>query len=205
MATSVSDVSQALKGISVFLIGMMGSGKSTIAPLLAEQLGYQYFDTDQVIEQVAQRSISDLFAQAGEASFRDLETQVLAELATYGRKTIATGGGIVLKPENWGYLRQGVVIWLDVPLELLQTRLQHDQHRPLLQGAKLSDRLHTLDQQRRSLYAQADLQITIQATDSTDTICDRILQALRQACREKAEADRQTEQLNQVTPFQIKP
>ncbi|MEB3294534.1 MAG: shikimate kinase [Synechococcales bacterium] len=196
-------VAAALKGTSLYLIGMMGSGKSTIAPLLAQHLAYQFFDTDTVIEQVTHSSIPDLFAQAGEESFRAIETQVLAELSPYGRKAIATGGGIVLKPENWSYLRNGVVIWLDVPLEILQARLQDDQTRPLLQGTELSDRLHHLDQQRRNLYAQADLHIPITPPDTPNSICDRILQALWQACQAKAAADQQTEWLNQSQPFQL--
>lgn len=203
MTTATQPLSQALQGTSVYLIGMMGSGKSTVGQLLAAQLGYQFLDTDSLIEQAVGQSVSEIFAESGEAVFRELETRTLAELTAYGRKLIATGGGIVLKPENWGYLRNGVIVWLDVPVEVLLARLQADTTRPLLQQGDLEDRLRSISSQRRDLYAQADLKITIAATDSPEAICDRIGQALAQACREKLELDAETERLNRLRPYQL--
>ncbi|MFN5514612.1 MAG: shikimate kinase, partial [Cyanobacteriota bacterium] len=121
-----------LRGLSVFLIGMMGSGKSAVGQVLAKRLGYRFFDADIVLERVAQVSINDFFAQKGESAFRDLESQVLGELAAQTRSVIATGGGAVLRRQNWSYLRHGLVVWLSAPPALLAARLRGDETRPLL-------------------------------------------------------------------------
>lgn len=175
----VEAVSEWLQGLNVYLIGMMGSGKTTVGQVLAQQLGYQFFDTDAVIEQAAGQPITQLFAELGEAGFRQLESQVLAELSAYTRLAIATGGGIVTRRENWSYLRHGVVVWLDVPLEQLQTRLQADTTRPLLQQGELTQRLQTLLAQRRSLYAQADVRVEFVPAEPLEQLANRILQEIR--------------------------
>lgn len=168
-----------LQGLNIYLIGMMGAGKSTVGQHLAKLLGYRFFDTDCVIEAVVQKSVAQIFAESGEDRFRALETQVLAELSAYTRLVIATGGGIILKRENWSYLRYGVIVWLDVPVERLQVRLQNDQTRPLLHAADLETTLRSLLQQRTPLYAQADVQVTCQSEETPDIICDRILQGIQ--------------------------
>ncbi|MDX2231167.1 MAG: shikimate kinase [Leptolyngbyaceae cyanobacterium bins.349] len=168
-----------LQGLNLYLIGMMGSGKTTVGQQLAQRLGYQFFDTDAVVEQVAGQSIQDLFAELGEAGFRDLESRVLSELCAYTQLAIATGGGIVTRQENWSYLRHGVIVWLDVPLAQLVTRLQADTRRPLLQQGDLPTRLADLLNQRRSLYAQADVQISYQADESPEQLAVRILQQVQ--------------------------
>ncbi|MDX2245015.1 MAG: shikimate kinase [Leptolyngbyaceae cyanobacterium bins.302] len=173
-------MSEWLQGLNLYLIGMMGSGKTTVGQVVAQQLGYQFFDTDAVIEQAAGQPITQLFAELGEAGFRALESQVLAELSAYTRLAIATGGGIVTRRENWSYLRHGVIVWLDVPLEQLQTRLQADTTRPLLQQGELTQRLQTLLEQRRSLYAQADVRVEFVPEESLDQLANRILQHIRQ-------------------------
>ncbi len=193
-----------LQGTSLYLIGMMGSGKTTIGTLLADRLSYQFFDTDQLIEQITQQSVSQIFADSGESVFRQVETQVLGELSSYVRKVISTGGGVVTTPENWGHLRNGVIVWLDVPIEVLKSRLESDTTRPLLQSdADLETKLTSLLETRSALYAQADLQIEIAATDTPEVICDRVLEAVRRACDEKAREVEKIRQLNDETPFQL--
>ncbi|MBL1175948.1 shikimate kinase [Pantanalinema sp. GBBB05] len=179
-------MSDLLKSANVYLIGMMGSGKSTVGQLLAQQLGYQFFDTDTVIEQYSQQSIATLFAEAGEAEFRTLETQVLAELAAYTRLVIATGGGIVLRRENWSYLRHGVIVWLDVPLDEIQQRLQADTTRPLLQATDLPNRLKELMAQRRSLYAQADVHVLCAAKATPEHIAHQVIQQIEHVIEPEA-------------------
>lgn len=174
-----NDVSELLKGVNLYLIGMMGSGKTTIGRILAERLSYRFFDTDAVIEQVAGHPITQIFAESGEPEFRSLETKVLAELSAYTRLTIATGGGIILKRENWSYLRHGIVVWLDVPLDAIQTRLQGDTSRPLLQTEDLPMKLQSLLEQRQSLYAQADVRVTYQVGEMPEQIADRVLEQIR--------------------------
>jgi shikimate kinase len=157
---------------------MMGAGKSTIGQLLAQSLGYRFFDTDTLIERVAGQSISQIFASTGEAEFRQLETQVLAELSAYTRSVIATGGGIVSRQQNWSYLRHGIVIWLNVPLDVLYNRIKKDTTRPLLQTTDPLAKLQLLLQERRSLYAQADVEISISATDSAQQVAERMLEEI---------------------------
>ncbi len=196
-----------LRGVNLYLVGMMGAGKTTIGRLLAQQLSYQFFDTDAVVEQAARQPITQIFAESGEAAFRQLETQVLAQLSPYTRLVIATGGGIVLKPENWSHLRHGVVVWLDVPIEHLHNRLQHDTSRPILQdqNANLKEKLQALSDQRQSLYAQADLQITAMADESAAQVAARAIAAITQKCQEKSQIDERIRLMNQETPYQIEP
>jgi shikimate kinase len=193
-----------LQGTSLYLIGMMGSGKTTIGTLLADRLNYQFFDTDQLIEQITQQSVSQIFAESGESVFRQVETQVLAEVSSYLRKVISTGGGIVTTPENWGHLRNGVIVWLDAPIEVLKSRLESDTTRPLLQSdTDLGTKLTSLLETRSALYLQADLRITIAAADTPEMICDRVLDSLRFACDEKAREVETIRQLNDEKPFEM--
>ena len=161
-----AQVQTRLGGVTVFLVGMMGCGKTTTGKRLAKQLGYGFCDTDQVISQVTGRTIPELFAQVGEAEFRRLESQVLAQVASHTRLVVATGGGVVTQPINWSYLHHGVVVWLDAPVEVLVERLQQRQDRPLLahdsaDPERLRQRLQQLCAQRQPQYAQADVQVTI--------------------------------------------
>lgn len=164
-----------LKGINVFLVGMMGVGKTTIGQMLAQQLEYRFFDTDILIEKVAGKTINEIFATEGENSFRELETKVLEELTACNRSVIATGGGIVIKRSNWSYLQQGLVIWLNAPVEVLIERLQEDNTRPLLQETNLKIKLETLLEERSQLYNQADLKITIDAAQTPEEITKLII------------------------------
>ncbi len=168
-------MSELLKGLNIYLIGMMGAGKTTVGKQLAKELDYQFFDTDAVIEQAAGQTVTQLFATSGEASFRTLETQVLAELSAYRRLVIATGGGIVGQRENWGLLRHGVIVWLDLPIDQIWGRLQGDTSRPLLQDADPEAKVRSLFNQRQPLYAQADLRIPCRAGDTPKKIIQRIL------------------------------
>jgi shikimate kinase len=172
-----------LKGVNLYLIGMMGSGKTTVGQLLAAQLGYQFVDTDVLIERVAGQPIAQIFANAGEAKFRELESQVLAELSAYSRRTIATGGGIILKRENWSYLRHGIVVWLDVPIEQLQARLQTDTTRPLLLDSDPTAKLQTLLNERQPLYAQADVRVICDSNETPEQVSMLVLEKLRQVIK----------------------
>ena len=164
-----------LKGLNLYLVGMMGVGKSTTGRLLAEQLGYQFFDTDTLISQLTGRSINQIFAESGEAVFRQLETQVLSELAAYKNLAVATGGGIVLKRVNWSHLQQGLVVWLDVPVDQLWERLKADATRPLLRDHNPYETLKMLSQQRQPLYRQADIHIAIRSNDTPEQVVNQVV------------------------------
>jgi shikimate kinase len=154
-----------LQGLNIYLIGMMGAGKSTIGPLLAKQLSYAFLDTDTTIEKL----VSQIFETAGEAEFRQIETQVLAEVSAHIRLVVATGGGIAVKRENWNHLHQGLVIWLDPSLDLLVERIGDDPNRPL------RDKLNDLYSARRQRYAEADIHIPIARNHTAEEIIDQIL------------------------------
>ena len=135
---------------NIILIGMPGCGKSTIGSLVADKLGKYFVDTDAEIEKLAQKSIPRIFAEDGEATFRELETQVLAEYGKRSGLVIATGGGCVTKSENKPLLHQnGVCFWLQRDVETLATA-----------GRPLSVDLKRMYDQRMPLYASfGDAQI----------------------------------------------
>ena len=137
----------------LFLVGMPGSGKSTVGRQLARRLGLPFFDCDALIEQRLGCSIREYFAQRGEAAFRDVEQQVIAELASGPDAVVATGGGAVLREANRQKLREvGRVIYLRSSPEDLHRRLRHDRQRPLLQVADPLGRLRSLHAERDPLY-----------------------------------------------------
>jgi len=168
----------SLQGLTVYLVGMMGVGKTTVGELLAQELGYQFFDTDTLITQVSKKSISDIFAEEGEEVFRSIESRVLGEISSYTRLVVATGGGIVMARQNWSYLQQGLVIWLDAPISLLMERLQSDQTRPLLQTPNPEQRLQEIFQQRQVMYAQADLKVSLTDAQTPDIITAKIVELI---------------------------
>jgi shikimate kinase len=171
-------MSDILRGVSIFLVGMMGSGKTTVGEILAQDLHYRFFDTDVLVERVAAKTIREIFVEAGEESFRELESQILAQLCAETRSVIATGGGIILRQLNWSYLRHGLIIWLDAPVSVLVARLQADSSRPLLDRDNLEERLTHLLDSRRAFYSQADLVIPVTATQTPRLIVAAILDAL---------------------------
>ena len=165
-----------LQGLNIYLIGMMGSGKTTTGELLATQLGYRFIDTDTTIEKLANQTVSEIFQTSGESEFRRLETQVLAEISAYTRLVVATGGGIAIDLENWNHLQQGLVVWLDPSTETIVERLQGDDTRPLLDSVEdLHTRLQQLGAARRDRYAAADIHIPIVSNLPPIDVVDRII------------------------------
>ena len=151
---------QQLQGINIYLIGMMGCGKSSVGPELAKLLGYRFIDVDSVIAAAAGCSISEIFDSQGEAGFRLLETQVLHQISQWHSLVVATGGGVVTTRANWGALRQGLVVWLQVDAAQLLARLQGQPgDRPMLQKPNPETELLKLLQARAAQYSQADLSI----------------------------------------------
>ena len=182
---AAAELRRRLEGLNLYLVGMMGSGKSTAGRQLAAQLGYRFLDADQSLEQVAGRSIPEIFASEGEAGFRQLESAVLNQIASWHSLVVATGGGVVTRPENWGQMRQGVVIWLDAPEALLLQRLNADPTpRPLMAAADPAARLAALLAERRPLYAQADLHI-VQDGRPPEQVARQVLEALPSILRER--------------------
>jgi shikimate kinase len=110
----------------LFLIGYRGAGKTTVARLVAAKLGWRSIDADALLEERAGRTIRQIFNEEGEGSFREREAALLEELCRLEDHVIATGGGVILREENRARLKQGAVIWLRAPADLLWQRLQAD-------------------------------------------------------------------------------
>lgn len=182
------ELAQRLQGLNLYLVGMMGAGKSAVGRPLADALGYRFVDADTVLEGATGRTIPEIFASDGEAEFRQLETAVLGQISGWHSLVVATGGGVVTRPENWGQLHQGVVIWLDAPDALLLERLSSDPTpRPLLQAEDPAARLAALLAERKPLYAQADLHI-LQDGRPADQVAAQILEALPGVLKERTAA-----------------
>ena len=167
-----------LGGRNLYRVGMMGSGKSSSGRPLAQQLGYSFVDADPVIEQLAGRPIPQIFSEDGEDGFRAIEAQVLQAIGQRHSLVVATGGGVVTKPENWGVLHQGIVIWLNPGRDRLLARLQNDcTQRPLLQTENPAEALDALLEARTPLYSEADLQLSV-GDQSPEQVATMVLDAL---------------------------
>lgn len=185
---SHAELARRLQGLNIYLVGMMGAGKSAVGRPLAAALGYRFLDADSALEQAAARPIPAVFAEEGEEGFRKLETAVLDRIAGFHSLVVATGGGVVTRPVNWGHLHQGVVVWLDAPETLLLARLRADPTpRPLLNDPDPAGRLASLLEARRPLYAQADLQV-VQMEAPPEAVALQVLEALPSILREKPSA-----------------
>lgn len=140
---------------NVFLVGLMAVGKSTVGRLLAQQLGYTFYDTDQIIEERAGADVAWIFDVEGEQGFRDRETQVIDELSQLEEVVVATGGGAVLRDCNRQMLAaRGCVVHLDSPLDRLLERTQKDKKRPLLRNGNPGQTLARLRVEREPLYRE---------------------------------------------------
>ena len=157
------NLKEKLGGRNIFLIGMMGSGKSQTGPYLAKMINYAFVDTDDVIEKASRQSVSNIFETEGEIAFRDIEKKVLQEISQHHSLVIATGGGLVKLPENWGVLHQGIVIWLDLDVKRSIQRLERDEKkRPLLIEDDLFKTFSQIYESRKPLYSESDLRIEVE-------------------------------------------
>jgi shikimate kinase len=141
------------RGSPVFLVGMMGAGKTTVGRLLAQGLQYAFIDADAELERRAGVRIATMFELEGEEGFRDREQLLLDELTLHPGIVLATGGGAVLRPGNRAHLSgRGLVIFLDVAAAEIARRTQHDVNRPLLNSPDRRARIESLLEHRLPLY-----------------------------------------------------
>ena len=168
-SSKIISLKEKLAGSNLYLIGMMGSGKSHTGPHLADKLGYNFVDIDSLIEEFYQKSIAKIFEEDGEFAFRKLESEFLKEIGKRHSLIVATGGGLIIKKENWGILHQGVVVWIDPGRDRLLKRLQSDKTiRPLLQKTDPIKTFDTLLAERNSIYAQSDLHVKVEEESSLE-------------------------------------
>ncbi|HWR39414.1 MAG TPA: shikimate kinase [Patescibacteria group bacterium] len=142
---------------NVVLIGFMGTGKTSVGKMLAERLNRTFADVDKKIEQAEQTSISEIFRSRGETEFRRIEREMIARVSRYTNTVIATGGGVVLFPENMNRLRKNsIVIALTARPEVIVARTVRRGGRPLLDCQEPEQAVRNLLAQRAELYLQAD-------------------------------------------------
>ena len=156
----------------LYVVGFMASGKSTIGRHLAVRLGWSFFDIDDEIERAENTSIASIFDTRGEQEFRRIEAAIVAQHVRWierGRPAVlALGGGAFTGPANRDLLlRNGIAIWLDCPLEVVQHRVSQAQHRPLARDA---EKFAALYHARRECYALADLHVAIESDDPEITV-----------------------------------
>ena len=164
---------------TIALVGLMGVGKSTIGRRLAQALELPFRDADQEIEQAAGRTISDIFAERGEAEFRAGERRVIGRLLQEEPHVLATGGGAFMDPQTRALLKEkAVTVWLKADLDVLVRRVGRKNTRPLLVGKDPRVVLQELMDRRYPVYAEAD--VTIHTDDRpASSAVDSILAALR--------------------------
>jgi 3-dehydroquinate synthase len=161
---------------NIFLVGMMGAGKTTVGKMLARQLGKTFIDSDEEIQKRTGVKISHIFDVEGEEGFRARESAVIQDLVKLDNIVLATGGGAVLKSANRDVLKKnGVVIYLKSSVHDLWQRTRHDHNRPLLQTANPRAKLQELFEQRDSLYAEAADYIVHTGKQSVQSLIARLI------------------------------
>jgi shikimate kinase len=169
---------------NLFLIGMPGSGKSTLGRLLAKRLDKRFYDADVELEQRLGVSIAVIFELEGEPGFRDREESVVAEYVEHVNAVLATGGGAVLRAANRERLRQnGTVLYLHATPETLWERTRRGKHRPLLQAADPFLRLQELYAVRDPLYRETADFVIESAQEQVNRLAQRLEQQLRASAR----------------------
>ncbi len=194
----------------VVLVGLSGSGKSTIGPRLARRLDLLFVDTDKAVVARAGCRIDEIFATRGEATFRALEREAVREAVAGPRSVIATGGGAPMDPENFRQLWEGnVVIWLDAPMEVLVFRMEGSlrsgrEKRPLLADGGARLRLPALLETRAPFYSQAHVRVET-GTQRPEMIVTEIIRQVRRGQPRTRGTSRVTRHARHVTPDRIRP
>ena len=146
--------------VNLALIGFMGTGKTSVGRLVAEQLGFEFVDTDEMIQVRTGRTISDIFNRDGEPAFREMERKMVLELSGRQQLVISTGGGLPTNPENMTKLKShALVICLWSSPEKIWERVHHQSHRPLLHDPEPQKKIRELLAMREPFYKQADVLI----------------------------------------------
>ncbi len=164
----------------MFLVGFMGAGKSSVGRLLAARRGWEFADTDALVERALGRTIEEIFRESGEGRFREAEWDALRSLRGRKRIVVATGGGIFLGVAQRAFVRsQGVSCWIDAPLDLVAARVGAGPARPLWSADDALAR-RAFFERRRAAYALADLRVDASRgdEDATASAIERALDAI---------------------------
>ena len=165
---------------SIFLIGFMGAGKSTIARALQRELGFPLIEMDERIVKEQGMSINDIFAQYGEDHFRDIESQLIVDIGKEEPSIVSCGGGVVVRPQNTQNMKEiGRIVFLKATPETIYERVKNSTDRPILNGHMNVEYISELREKRRALY-EAAADITIQTDGKMrEQICEEIIGKMR--------------------------
>ena len=186
----LAQIREALGPRSIVLIGLMGAGKTAVGRRLANRLELPFIDADTEIEVAAGASISEIFAEHGEAYFRQGERKVIKRLLDEGRQVLATGGGAYMDAETRATIKaRGLSVWLKADLKVLLKRVGRRDNRPLLAGGDPEKVMKKLIEERYPIYAEAD--VTVESRDVPhDVIVGAVIDALAAKLGCKATADK---------------
>jgi shikimate kinase len=163
--------------VNLALVGFMGTGKTSAGRLVAEQLHFEFVDTDELIQTRTGRTIADIFAQKGEPVFRELERDVVAELAGRIKAVISTGGGLPTNPDNLAALKShALVVCLWASPEKIWERVRNQSHRPLLHDPDPQRKIRELLEIRAPFYRQADVLINTDLRSAREVAQQIVLQ-----------------------------
>lgn len=172
------------------LIGFMGAGKSSVGRMVAAQLNYDLIDTDELIERRAGKTISRIFAEDGEPAFREIEHQLVAEMAGWRKTIISTGGGLAASDANLASLKQhALVVCLWATPEAIYERVKNQAHRPLLQSPDPLAKIRELLEQRTRFYKQADVLVHT-GTRSVREVAQQVLHQFHMARQRQPEREK---------------
>lgn len=177
-AETAAEIRAALGNRSIVMVGLMGCGKSSVGRRLAARLELEFVDADDEIEIAAGKTIPEIFADHGEAHFRDGERKVIRRLLETGPRVLATGGGAYMNAETRANIKAaGISIWLKAELPVLMRRVLRRDNRPLIKTGNPEEVMRNLMQVRYPVYAEAD--VTVESRDvQHDVIVNEIMAAL---------------------------
>jgi shikimate kinase len=176
---AADELRQALGARSIIMVGLMGCGKSAVGRRLATRLSLPFVDADEAIEEAAKKTISDIFAEDGEAFFRERERMVIARLLAQGPQVLATGGGAFVNTETRAKIKSsGISVWLKAELPVLMKRVAKRETRPLLKSGDPEATMRRLMEVRYPVYAEAD--VIVESRDVPhEVIVSDVVEALR--------------------------
>lgn len=169
---------------NIYLIGFMGAGKSTVGKILAKKLRRKFFDTDALVEKKLNKSITNIFQEKGESYFREIEAEIVKEVALIDNRVVALGGGAIMRRENWeGITKSGMTVYLKWDITSLIPRIVGDTSRPLVKegvGPLVNNEIEKLLQEREPFYENADIILRCKNDLEPEHIADQIIQSIQE-------------------------
>jgi shikimate kinase len=164
---------------NIILTGFMGVGKTSVGTRLAQELGYTFVDTDELIEADQKITITEIFSTFGEPYFRDVESRIIGQVLEEENQVVSTGGGAVIRDENReAFKKAGLTVCLMARPEVIYDRIKHETHRPLLQVADPPAKIRELLDARAKFYRQADLVI-----DTSEKTVEDVINEIKEKVR----------------------